>query len=290
MIKNNQLNNVSIYSMFKDVGDAFWLWLYTSGYYKRPVLHGIMPNMPEQSLQLQFTGCSGNLTLREAFLFYRFVKSTARQHGIVIGPGIKILDFGCGWGRVVRFFLKDLPASDLYCSDCDGEIVDVCRKLNLKVTLSINNPYPPIEFEDKSFDIIYSYSVFSHLSEDAHKHWLAEFQRILKPGGVFIATTRPRDFVFWCEKTRKMAKVPISAQGAAMAFLNAEEKLKEYDDGKYIYDPVGGGGIRDGSFYGETCIPEKYIRTEWTKYFRQVDFIYYKKHGYFNQNAIIAQK
>ena len=46
----------------------------------------------------------------------------------------------------------------------------------------------PFFFEDQSLDVIYAWSVFSHLSEETHLPWLAEFERVLKPGGAFLST------------------------------------------------------------------------------------------------------
>ena len=31
----------------------------------------------------------------------------------------KILDYGCGWGRIIRFFLKDVPSRNLFAVDPD---------------------------------------------------------------------------------------------------------------------------------------------------------------------------
>ncbi len=119
-----------------------------------------------------------------------------------------------------------------------------------------------------------------------------EFKRILKPQGILVVTTRDRDFIVTCAELREMTdkNVPFFAKGPANAFPDTSKSLMEYDSGKYIYEPVGGGGVREGSFYGETCIPEKYVKKEWSKYFQVIDFINYKKHGYFDQNAVVCKK
>lgn len=280
------------FEKFSGVSDDFWFWLYTSGYLLRPGLQKIMPSMPEERIQLQYTGISGYRSLEEAFLFYQFIKLKIKQFDVKIQPESKILDFGCGWGRIVRFFLKDLPSASIYGIDCDSEIINICNTTGLNCNFSVNDIYPPTEFEDNRFDVIYSFSVFSHLSEDAHRRWLVEFRRILKPGGILIVTTRSRDFILTCARLRdvKETDVPFFATGPSQSFLDTSMTLEQYDNGNYIYEPIGGGGIRDGSFYGETCIPEKYIRTEWAKYFRHLDFVDYKEHLNFDQNAIIAVK
>jgi ubiquinone/menaquinone biosynthesis C-methylase UbiE len=290
--KNGQLSENDLYSSFKGISDNFWYWLFTKGYSDKPFLKGMLPKMPEENIQLQFTGGSGFNTLKEAFFFYLFIKRTAEKRGSVINAETRILDYGCGWGRVIRFFLKDAHPSNLFGIDCDEEIINVCKASDLRCNFEVNNISPPTVFADNFFDLIYTYSVFSHLSEHAHKQWIKEFNRILKPGGILIATTRDRDFIITCAKVREMKKneIPFFAKGLASAFVNTSECLKEYNDGKYVYEPVGGGGIRNGSFYGETCIPPRYVQTEWKKYFSSLDFINYKKHQYFNQNAIIAQK
>ncbi len=280
------------FNMFKDVDDDFWFWLFTKGYRSKPSLHPILPYMPEERIQLQYTSISGDTALEEAFLFYSFIQLVLKREGILISPDSKVLDFGCGWGRIIRFFIKDVPSANLYGIDCDDDIIKVCQASNFNCSFDVNGIYPPTVFKDNYFDLIYSYSVFSHLSEDAHKLWLTEFSRILKPGGILIATTRHRDFILTCARLREMKKqdVPFFATGPSESFLDTSKSLMEYDNGEYVYEPIGGGGIRDGSFYGETCIPEKYVKKEWIKYFSRVDFVDHKKHRHFDQNAIIAVK
>jgi hypothetical protein len=43
-----------------------------------------------------------------------------------------------------------------------------------------------------------AYSVFSHRSKEATDGWVAEFHRILKPGGMVATTTRGRWFFDYC--------------------------------------------------------------------------------------------
>lgn len=290
--KRGQLIKSDLYGSFNKISDNFWYWLYTNGYSEKSYLNGLLPKMPEENLQLQFTGGSGFKTLSEAYSFYLFIKRTMKIKGSAINTETKILDYGCGWGRIIRFFLKDTYPSNLFGIDCDEEIIKVCKNSDLRCNFDVNNIFPPTTFEDNFFDLIYTYSVFSHLSEHAHKLWLEEFKRILKPGGILVATTRDRDFIITCAKIREMndSNIPFFAKGLTGAFVNTDKCIREYNDGKFVYDPVGGGGIRDGSFYGEACIPPKYVQKEWNKYFKNVNFINYKKHQYFNQNAIIAQK
>lgn len=280
----------SLKKLFGRMSDEFWFWLYTDGYRQSPVVRQLLPAMPDESLQLQFTGISGDTTLQQAFAAYRLFKTIGQQYGKTLDEKTPILDFGCGWGRIIRFFLKDVEPANLYGVDCDSVIIELCITLNLQAHFQIIHPSPPTDFSDNMFDLIYAYSVFSHLSEDIHTQWLMEFKRILKPGGIFIATTRPKEFIFLCAQWRQMRELPVYLRGSAASFIDAGQVLEEYNAGKYCFSYTGGDGSRDGSFYGETCIPRQYVERNWSQYFSEVDFIEHQEHQQFDQNVMIAQK
>ena len=47
---------------------------------------------------------------------------------------------------------------------------------------------PPLRFDDETFDLVYSLSIFSHLSADMVDAWLGELTRVTKPAGLVIVT------------------------------------------------------------------------------------------------------
>lgn len=49
-----------------------------------------------------------------------------------------------------------------------------------------NQLAPPTPYVSGSFDLIYALSVFSHLDEPLQRDWLAEFRRLLRPGGLLV--------------------------------------------------------------------------------------------------------
>jgi hypothetical protein len=124
-------------------------------------------------------------------------------------------------------------------------------------------------------------------------NWLLEFRRILKPGGVVIATTRPRHFIIECDALRKSTDIKDIKEfqgGAAASFQNIKKCLSDYDNGRFCHSPTGAGGVLSASFYGETAIPKKYAIERWSKHFSLVDFIYDDEHKSFDQNVIVAKK
>ena len=120
---------------------------------------------------------------------------------------------------------------------------------------------PPTGLPSGSFDLIYAYSVFSHLSEPASDAWVSEFRRLLAPGGLLVITTRPRDFLLQCERYRRGEVAGYEAMGRA--FEGVEGWLVRYDRGEYCYAPTGGGDNLDAEFFGEACIPVTYARRCW---------------------------
>lgn len=288
--KLNGSDTISLKQLLSGESDDFWFWLLTDGYSFNSCIQKLLPTMPEERIQLNFTGRSGKNALSEAFAAYQFFKDIAEKHSKPIPDQKAILDFGCGWGRIIRFFLKDLEPSKIFGADCYKEMIDICRQQNLNCNFDVIDPMPPILYQDDMFDIIYLYSVFSHLSEQAHLAWLNEFHRILKPGGVCIATTRPVDFIEYCRVLAKKDDVDEWARGSVNAFSDPEIALRDYREGKFVHAPTGGGGVLDKSFFGESCISELYVRNHWKHYFSKIEYLLSHEHKKFDQNVIVGIK
>jgi len=281
---------LSLKEIFGKVGDNFWYWLFTDGYDRNPLVRKVLPSMPDTQIQTNFTGRSGHMALSQAFEAYKLFKLIYSKNAKDFVECGSVLDFGCGWGRIIRFFLKDVEPTRLWGIDCYREMIDLCKTQNLRCNFDAIAPMPPTRFPDASFDLIYLYSVFSHLSEEAHLKWLQEFSRLLKPSGMVIATTRPRDFIRHCIELSKKEDLEPWQFGAAISFQNPEQALREYDEGKFVHSATGGGGILERSFYGESCIPEKYVKGVWTRFFPVTGYVYADDHRGFDQDVIFARK
>ena len=102
--------------------------------------------------------------------------------------GKRILDFGCGAGRTLRHFLTEAhTGTELWGSDIDRPSIEWLQA-NLCPPLHVvrNRPEPPLQIDGR-FDLIWSLSVFTHLT-DQSLPWLAELHRLLAPGGLLVAT------------------------------------------------------------------------------------------------------
>ena len=102
--------------------------------------------------------------------------------------GKRVLDFGCGAGRVLLHFLDEASAGELWGCDIDAPSVAwLERQWSPPLRVFRNEPVPPLPLPDGSFDLVWALSVFTHIL-DAWSAWLLEIHRILTDGGLFIAT------------------------------------------------------------------------------------------------------
>jgi SAM-dependent methyltransferase len=251
-----------------------------------------LPGFPDEELQSRTVGNSGPATLLEAFHFYRKIKSSLKDAGSPVNENTRVLDFGCGWGRIYRFFLKDVALPNLMGTDVDPQFISLCRELFPLGNFQTNEPAPPTAFADNFFDLVFCYSVFSHLSESAHIAWVQEIARLLKPGGFLIATTWGRGYFDRCAELRRSGVYSHPhEQLLAQLFRNDEEVAQakaNYDAGVFFYCPTGGGGPRVPSFYGEACVPPGFIKQYWPSSLQLLEFDDCSADG--KQAVIVARK
>lgn len=280
---------VDHYRIFQGVGDALWFDLNTAGYRKYPELQAVLPSLPNPNDQKKFIGSSGDTALAEAFRAYLAWRDLAAECGHPITADSRVLDFGCGWGRTLRFFLRDVPADRLTGIDVLPEAIGLSQQTNRWCNFRLTPALPPTDLPSGTFDLIYLYSVFSHLSEEAVDAWVTEFARLMKPGGILIATTWYRHYMEICAQSR-LGPTPGTHPGSVRAFTgDIQEWLAKYDRGEICHSPVGGGTALDASFYGETCIPAAYARQKWADRFAFRRFIEADQQRFW-QNVIVMQK
>ncbi len=102
--------------------------------------------------------------------------------------GKRILDFGCGAGRTLRHFAGETIESEVWGCDIDRPSIRwVNEHLSPPFQVFLNEPEPPINQANSSFDLIWGISVFTHLT-DSWSRWLVELHRILSTNGLLYLT------------------------------------------------------------------------------------------------------
>jgi SAM-dependent methyltransferase len=103
-----------------------------------------------------------------------------------------VLDFGCGCGRVLRYWQGHRGA--VHGSDRDAPAVQWCRRNLPFARVARNGLAPPLPYADGSFDLVYALSVFTHLTEELQTAWRDELHRVLRAGGRALLTTHGRAY------------------------------------------------------------------------------------------------
>lgn len=118
-----------------------------------------------------------------------FIRARLESAGVDLEGVTRLLDFGCGCGRVLRHW-HALRSTDVCGSDLSPKLVAWCRRALPFASVQTNALEPPLPYASGSVEVVYAISVFTHLTEDLQIRWMRELERILAPGGVAIVTTK----------------------------------------------------------------------------------------------------
>jgi SAM-dependent methyltransferase len=108
-----------------------------------------------------------------------------------IAPGMRVLDAGCGYGRNLKYLLRE--GCEVFALDADADGVQYVR--NLSKSLGTGLPHTNfqvgkierIPFPDAFADVVLCNSVLHFARDDQHfRAMLAELWRVLKPGGMLF--------------------------------------------------------------------------------------------------------
>ncbi|MGO4450144.1 class I SAM-dependent methyltransferase [Phyllobacterium sp. TAF24] len=230
------------------------------------------PKFPPVDVQERFVGRSGKPALVEVLPFIALIRKYAR-----ISNNTKMMDFGVGWGRIARFFQDAISEDTFYLADVDQEALQWCVDCSVKGNRVLLDPIGSLPMQDGTLDIIYSFSVFSHLSEASAKHWLNELHRVLKPGGVLIFTTQSMRFLHLVRACHAKARPNDIERSIGQYFgSNPQRAVDRYAEGKHTYTDVGGdggGGVLSGEFYGWAAIPPRWVHSTLGGMFKVMKYI-----------------
>jgi SAM-dependent methyltransferase len=183
------------------------LWVYRAATAARPATivsnarirrHGAPDELPIPPDDLVFL-VSGSTDLswflRGGALAAQSVSESLSRVGVAIGELDRILDFGCGCGRVLRYW-KTLPHAEVFGTDNSPGLAKWSQQNLPFADIGINDLMPPLSYQDNTFDLIYALSVFTHLTEQLQRAWVSELTRVLKPGGYLVLSTHGDSYLY----------------------------------------------------------------------------------------------
>ena len=125
-------------------------------------------------------------------LLHRFSGDVDPRDFVIVPPGARVLDYGCGLaGYLADFHDRGVAISG---AEIAGYVVEACQKNGFDVQQV--KDFSSIPFPEEEFDIVYLMQVFEHLS-DPHG-FMQELNRILKTDGALYLAV-PNASSIWCK-------------------------------------------------------------------------------------------
>jgi SAM-dependent methyltransferase len=167
----------------------FWIWLAWHGLDEYPALRAVWFRNPPPYLLERVAGAGAKEVdfLRSGVVDWRRNLTLLREHGLRL-EGSSLLELGCGCGRVLRYFSRYVPSCMLTGADSDPEAVEWCRRELGFAAFETIPVEPPTRLSNGSYDAVLIPTLFEHLAPASQRAWLTESARVLRPGGLLVAS------------------------------------------------------------------------------------------------------
>ena len=202
--------------------------------------------------------------------FVKLDRALRRACGKGLNEFARVLDWGCGCGRVTRYF-KPLTSTALTGIDIDADNLNWCRQHLGFGDFQQAPLHPPTALALSSFDLVIGISVFSHLKEREQVEWLYELGRVARPGALLMMSV--------------LGAATVGRAGWAAAQWQAWRKAGLF--AAHNNSDLR-GYIAEDDYYVSTYLTNDYVRQSWSRFFEIVDIIpaYIGNH----QDLIIMRK
>jgi len=219
-----------------------------------PHIKAYFPSMASDNVQKSWTGSYGETLLNQSVAF---IKTMVYGYSSITGKSIgdaSVLDYGCGWGRLIRLIYKLVPINNIYGVDPWDESIDICQQNGVKGNLAISEYVPHSLPFEQQFDLIFAFSVFTHLSEKTTQIVLATLRKYISKDGMLIITIRPKEY--WDVHERVYPE-----QGVV-----ASKMVKMHDEKGIAFSPHNLPPIDGDVTYGDTSITLVYFEDKFPQW------------------------
>lgn len=120
---------------------------------------------------------------------WRFIERPALNATVLplLRPDTKILDAGCGSGRVLRYLIEHgVNPSNITGIDTSNSMLSIARAKSPKVTYKLADIARPPSIKKSSFGMVISVHVFPHLDSKQLNNTMQNFWDVLEFGGCLI--------------------------------------------------------------------------------------------------------
>jgi len=263
-----------LHATARGLADDQWIDVMLQSLDHREIDGLTLPGFPDEQTQRITNSLADLATMQSAVVIYQRVKTLVAAQGLTLTDDSRALDYGCGWGRIYRFFLKDLAPANLFGVDVDRRLIAACRAtlpLDQFSTIEpIKAPLPrerwlrrcrqtgskPLSFDDATFDLVFANSVFSHLNEQTHRATLDELARVTRPGGLLVLTVIGQpEFQRWHDSP------PDKDVWARSVIGDMDDAARRLEGGEFVWASTGRRDRLEA--YGLALVPDAWINTNW---------------------------
>jgi SAM-dependent methyltransferase len=178
-----------------------------------------------------------------------------QRFGRALSSFASVLDWGCGAGRVTRHLAR-LCTGLVTGIDIDADNIAWCAEAIPSATFVHGPLHPPLACPDGSFDLVITVSVFTHLDEATQFSWLAELRRIVRPGGIVLASIHGLAQLAWFE----VSDAQLLETGRRGILVLGENHQLD-------------GFIAGTAYYKNVVHSHDYVLSEWGKYFDVIEIV-----------------
>ncbi len=213
--------------------------------------------IPPDSLQARIGHMQVNF-LEVGWRFYSDLTRAVGRYRDMSTMG-RVLDWGCGCGRMLRFLIEDVDPAHCYGCDSDRLAID-WMKVNMPMCDCRTIPtQPPSDYADGFFDLVYGISIFTHLDEPTQFRWLEELRRVTAPEGIVAVSVLSPDRYPEADAL-KIGRLRKKAHAAGFLDVPSEQRQVFAE-------------FANSDYYRLTFHTPDYIERNWSKYFELVEYV-----------------
>jgi len=160
-------------------------------YIKRPI--------PPRKINTNKIFSFNNLNYFKDFINGGILQKKILKKYAELNPNSLILDVGCGGGKLAYALRNFIKKNHYFGFDVEKDTIDYLKKkypfefkfLDIRYLNNKNKheaSYVNLEYQDSFFDLITTFSIFTHQSPYVLDNYIKQFYKYLKPGGLTLNT------------------------------------------------------------------------------------------------------
>lgn len=266
-----QERNMSIHTAFAGKTNDEWLAILQRSVHE-PYIDGVeLPRFPASFVQMGYNGAADAEGILRAHGFWLYAEGYGRALGNRLTKDSRVLDIGCGWGRITRFFARDFAPENIHGVDIDSRAVVLCQFLGVPGQFIQTQPGARLPFPDGFFSCIVAASVFTHLPEPVASSLIDEISRVAAPGAIIVFTVEDSSFL------KNFEIEGIENHGERWRLLSRYKPMladlrSRYANGEYVYLVTNDDESLRKEFYGDALVPRGWMEKNWARHFKLVRF------------------